>query len=240
MSTQRSDYIQWHTPSPQLTELIPQHQGGTCPPKVHAGGWVARCVQSHSWHLHVERSPALQDWVCVLRIKWQPTPVFLSGESHGQRSPVGYSPRGRKKSDMTEQVTEHSGYESHFLFGSLMVWWWWCVTITSLTTRGQVSCSRPWQPVAITLGALISTNTRALSPEYWFVLVKGRAQASEHFKISQVSLLCSSKHGCQLILRTVHSHSVWIRWYLHLNEHFLKAYANNHQGATPPFSCDWQ
>ena len=29
------------------------------------------------------------------RRKWQPTPVFLSRESHGQRSLVGYSPRGR-------------------------------------------------------------------------------------------------------------------------------------------------
>ena len=29
-------------------------------------------------------------------MKWQPTPVFLPGESHGQRSLVGYSPRGRK------------------------------------------------------------------------------------------------------------------------------------------------
>ena len=26
------------------------------------------------------------------RTKWQPTPVFLPGESHGQRSLVGYSP----------------------------------------------------------------------------------------------------------------------------------------------------
>ena len=34
---------------------------------------------------------------------WQPTPVFLPGESHGQRSPAGYSPRGRKESDTTEQ-----------------------------------------------------------------------------------------------------------------------------------------
>ena len=25
------------------------------------------------------------------RRAWQPTPVFLPGESHGQRSPVGYS-----------------------------------------------------------------------------------------------------------------------------------------------------
>ena len=31
-----------------------------------------------------------------------PTPVFLPGESHGQRSLVGYSPWGHKESDMTE------------------------------------------------------------------------------------------------------------------------------------------
>ena len=30
------------------------------------------------------------------RRKWQPTPVFLPGESHGQRSLVGYSLWGRK------------------------------------------------------------------------------------------------------------------------------------------------
>ena len=34
--------------------------------------------------------------------KWQPTPVFLPGESHGQRNVVGYNPRGLKESDMTE------------------------------------------------------------------------------------------------------------------------------------------
>ena len=34
--------------------------------------------------------------------KWQPTPVFLPGKSHGQRSLVGYSPWGHKESDMTE------------------------------------------------------------------------------------------------------------------------------------------
>ena len=32
---------------------------------------------------------------------WQPTPVFLPGESHGQRSLVGYSPWGCKELDMT-------------------------------------------------------------------------------------------------------------------------------------------
>ena len=38
--------------------------------------------------------------------KWQPTPVFLPGESHGQRSLMGYSPWGRKESDMTEAGIE--------------------------------------------------------------------------------------------------------------------------------------
>ena len=36
--------------------------------------------------------------------KWQPTPVFLPGESHGQRSLVGYIPWGHKESDMTERL----------------------------------------------------------------------------------------------------------------------------------------
>ena len=41
------------------------------------------------------------------RRKWQPTPVFLPGESHGQRSLVGYRPRGRKESDKTEWLHFH-------------------------------------------------------------------------------------------------------------------------------------
>ena len=41
------------------------------------------------------------------RRKWQPTPVFLPGESHGRGSLVGYSPRGRKESDTTERLHFH-------------------------------------------------------------------------------------------------------------------------------------
>ena len=36
--------------------------------------------------------------------KWQPTPVFLPGESHGLRSLVGYSPWGHQESDTTERL----------------------------------------------------------------------------------------------------------------------------------------
>ena len=36
------------------------------------------------------------------RRKWQPTPIFLPGESQGQRNLAGYHPWGHKESDMTE------------------------------------------------------------------------------------------------------------------------------------------
>jgi len=38
-------------------------------------------------------------------MEWKPTPVFLPGKLHGQRSLAGCSPWGCKESDMTEQVT---------------------------------------------------------------------------------------------------------------------------------------
>ena len=42
-----------------------------------------------------------------LKEEMQPTPVFLPGECHGQRSLAGYSPWGQKESDMTE-ATKHT------------------------------------------------------------------------------------------------------------------------------------
>ena len=40
--------------------------------------------------------------ILLLRRKWQYTPVFLPGESHGQRSLAGHGPWGRRDSDTTE------------------------------------------------------------------------------------------------------------------------------------------
>ena len=49
--------------------------------------------------------------------KWHPAPIFLPGDSHGQRSLVGYRPWGHKESEMTENT--HSIYygsvEGHLL-----------------------------------------------------------------------------------------------------------------------------
>ena len=49
--------------------------------------------------------PGFNPWVRKIswRRKWQPTPVFLPGESHGWKSLVGYSPRGCKELDTTER-----------------------------------------------------------------------------------------------------------------------------------------
>ena len=51
----------------------------------------------------------MDPWVGKIpwRRKWQSTPVFLPGESHGWRSLVGYSPQGRKESDTTEELHFH-------------------------------------------------------------------------------------------------------------------------------------
>ena len=41
------------------------------------------------------------------RRQWQPTPVLLTGKSHGRRSLVGCSPWGRWELDTTEQLHFH-------------------------------------------------------------------------------------------------------------------------------------
>ena len=53
------------------------------------------------------RRPGFDPWVRKIpwRRKWQPTWVFLPGESHGQRSLAGNTPWGRKESGMTERLT---------------------------------------------------------------------------------------------------------------------------------------
>ena len=79
-------------------------------------------VGNSSWQLHCFNIPW---WLRRLRIclqcgrpgfspwvgkipwirEWLPTPVFWPGESHGQRNLVGYSPRGYKELDRTEQLS---------------------------------------------------------------------------------------------------------------------------------------
>ena len=72
----------------RLVFLIPRPSGDLGLPK-----WLSGKENACQWRIfcrrrrfdpHIGKIP----W----RSKWQPTPVFLTGESHGQRSLVGYSP----------------------------------------------------------------------------------------------------------------------------------------------------
>ena len=72
-----------------------------------------RCASLREVALVVKNLPAnagdikrlrFDPWVGIIpwRRAWQPTPVFLPGEFHGQRSLVGYSPEHHKELDTTE------------------------------------------------------------------------------------------------------------------------------------------
>ena len=69
-------------------------------------------------------------WVgeILWRKKWQPTPVFLPGKSHGQRNLAACSPRGGKESDTTEQPSTHAHSSSYSceqeLPGVIKTWGW--------------------------------------------------------------------------------------------------------------------
>ena len=68
--------------------------------------YQGRRCKRHVFNPWVEKMP----W----RRRWLPTPVFLPGKSHGQRSLVGYGPWGHKHDWPTEHIhTEES-----------TVWYW--------------------------------------------------------------------------------------------------------------------
>ena len=80
--------------------LQQMHQMHLCTPLRGLPRWLSgeesawQCT-THGFNPWVEKVP----W----RRKWQPIPGLLPGKSHGQRSLVGYSPRGHKELDTAEQ-----------------------------------------------------------------------------------------------------------------------------------------
>ena len=65
--------------------------------------WWLRWLRIYLQCRRLEFNP----WVGKIpwRRKWQPTPAFLPGKSHGQRSLMGYSPWGHKELVRTERMT---------------------------------------------------------------------------------------------------------------------------------------
>ena len=116
------------------------------------------------------------------RRKWQPTPVHLPGEAHGERNLAGYSPRGSTDSDRT--ATSHSrtlergpatGEERKLLAeGSDKIRGFWSflpsvyLTITQLLT--PCLCYGPCLPPSIHLPSLLIFLSPPASPVSFFCL----------------------------------------------------------------------
>ena len=58
-----------------------------------------RVKHNNDFHFH--------QYTIYRRRQWQPTPVLLSGKSHGRRSLVSCSPWGHEESDTTERLHFH-------------------------------------------------------------------------------------------------------------------------------------
>ena len=82
-------------------------------------GWVLLTMPDFLGGSLVKNLTAMQKkremWVFVPWVgkipwkrKWQPTPLFLLGKSHGQRSLAGYSPWGCKELDMTKWLSTNT------------------------------------------------------------------------------------------------------------------------------------
>ena len=81
-----------------LFSLFPVQYHLTCSMDFPGGSDSRVCLQCGT--------PGFNPWVGKIswRRKWQPTPVFMPGKSHAQRSLVGYSRWGLKELDITVRL----------------------------------------------------------------------------------------------------------------------------------------
>ena len=91
MDRSPAGYTPWGHKELDMTERLTHRREGL-PQQLSGKESTCQC-RRHGFYLWVGKNP----W----RRAWNPTPVFLPGEPQGQRSLVGYSPWGCKKSDTT-------------------------------------------------------------------------------------------------------------------------------------------
>ena len=97
----------------------------------------------------------------------QPTPVFLPGKFHGQRSMVGCSPWGRKKSDMTEWLSRHK----NLLEGNLIM-------------RNKISKGSILRPaIILTLRNLVQDTDTGRSWTHFLLWTQRLQLNMEHFPL---------------------------------------------------------
>ena len=109
-----------------------------------------------------DKGDRFDPWVgkILWRRKWQPTPIFLSGEPHGQRSLVGYSLQGCKEMDTTEVAKQHVHCSSpHAVSGDCLL----VLFILQLIPLGNILCT----------DSLIKVYSQHLHTS-WFIMKRKR------------------------------------------------------------------
>ena len=109
MSIQAAEITAWKLPSeiPPKTSALEVGRRRKCSSQLFPAleESVVKNPNANEGHMRLRFDPSVTKipW----RRKWQPTPKFLPGESHRQRSLAGYSPWGCRESDMTKQLSTH-------------------------------------------------------------------------------------------------------------------------------------
>ena len=120
--------------------------------------------------------PGFDPWVRKIpwRRKWQPTPVFLPRESHGQRSLAGYGPWGCKSrtwlSDSSFYQPGHFSLREYLQPLNSPGWW------TECTSRKAIFCSwgeTEWRSQCLSKSNIPASSSLALQKAWkWKVKVK--------------------------------------------------------------------
>ena len=81
------------------------------------------------------------DWEDPLEKEWQPIPVFLPGEFHGQRRLFGYSPWGCKESDITYTIYSQRSLKWR---GQLQILYYYRKIVMKRFRKGFLRVSSHW------------------------------------------------------------------------------------------------
>ena len=107
----------YRIPKPICSALL-QSRAGVTTGASQVAQWLKKKKKKSACQRRRCRRYRFDPWVGKVpcRREWQPTPVFLPGESHGQRNLAGYSPWGCKILDTTKNTHMGGGVVTTSVF----------------------------------------------------------------------------------------------------------------------------
>ena len=156
-------------------------------------------------------------WKILWRRRWQPTPAFLPGKCHRQRSLASYSPWGYKESDKIE-VPLHT--HAHIYYQSSSV------TQSCPTLCNPVNCSTPGFPNHHQLPEIAQTHVHQVSDAI-----------QPYHPLSSPSLPAFNLSQPQGLFK-VFNESVHIRWPMYWSFSFSISSSNEYSGLIS-FRINW-